>query len=80
MTYHEERAVHVHDVPRTITISQRSKIAWVAVGDYMGKRVEVVGSSAANAARRWVAAACCKSEEIKRARRLAVPDSDVPNV
>jgi hypothetical protein len=55
-----KEVVHVHDMPHTITISQRSKIAWVAVGEHMGKEIEVVGSSAAGAARRWVAAACCK--------------------
>ena len=45
--------VHYCDLPNI-------EDAWVAVGDYMGKRVEVVGSSATNAAKRWVAAARCK--------------------
>jgi hypothetical protein len=56
----EERVVHVHDMPHTIMISQRSKIAWLALGEHVGKDIEVVGSSAAGAARRRVAAACCK--------------------
>jgi hypothetical protein len=56
----EEHIVHVHDMPHAIMISQRSKIAWVAVGEYTGKYIEAVGPSAAGAARRWVAAACCK--------------------
>jgi hypothetical protein len=56
----DERIVFVRNRANTITIAERSKIAWIAVGNYMGKRVEVVGSSANNAARRWVAAARCK--------------------
>jgi hypothetical protein len=56
----EEHIVHVHDLTHTITISQRSKIAWVAVGEYTGTYIEAVGPSAAGAARRWVAAARCK--------------------
>ncbi|MGC2075978.1 MAG: hypothetical protein WA728_08105 [Xanthobacteraceae bacterium] len=56
----EEHIVHIHDLPHTITISQRSKIAWVAVGEYTGTYIEAMGPSAAGAARRWVAAARCK--------------------
>ena len=54
---HEERAIGVDNKFCTITISRTSKTAWVAVGDYMGKRIEVVGSSASNGVRRWIAAA-----------------------
>jgi hypothetical protein len=61
----EERVVHVHDMAHTIMISQRSKIAWVAVGEHMGKDIEVVGSSAAGVARRWVTAAFCKGTETR---------------
>jgi hypothetical protein len=39
------RVVHVHGMPHAITISQRSKIAWVAVGECTGTRIEVVGPS-----------------------------------
>jgi hypothetical protein len=53
----EERIVCVHDMPHAITISQRSKYTWVAVGQYIGKDLEVVGLSAGGAARRWVTAA-----------------------
>ena len=67
--------VRVHDKHYFVKISPASKKAWVAVGDYMGRRIEVVGSSETNAARRWVAAARCKGEGIKRERRRAVPDS-----
>ena len=50
-----ERVVRIGGKLYFITISQTSE-SWVAVGDYIGKRVEVVGSSATDAARRWVAA------------------------
>ena len=60
MSCREEHIVHVHDMPNTITVSQRSKIAWVAVGEYTGTHIEAVGPSAAGAARRWAAAARCK--------------------
>jgi hypothetical protein len=59
----EERVVGVNNKSYTISISQTSKTAWLAVGDYMGKRLEVVGSSATNVARRWVAAARLKGNE-----------------
>jgi len=61
----EKRIVRLHSGWYIIAISQTSKTAWVAVGDYMGKRVEVIGSSATNAARRWVAAARCKGNGIE---------------
>jgi hypothetical protein len=65
----EERIVRVQNRVYAIEISHTSKNAWVAVGDYMGKRVEVVGSSATNAARRWAAAARCKGNGLERAGR-----------
>jgi hypothetical protein len=65
----EERIVCVHDKAYTIAISRTSKTAYVAVGDYMGKRIEVVGSSANNAARRWVTAARRKGKGIEQAPR-----------
>ena len=43
----EEHIVQVHDMPYAITISQRSKIAWLAVGEYTGTYIEAVGPSAA---------------------------------
>jgi hypothetical protein len=52
-----ERAVRVRDKLYFVRISQTPKRTWVAAGDYMGKRIEVMGSSANNAARRWVTAA-----------------------
>jgi hypothetical protein len=62
----EERIVRVHSKLYIVTISHRSKKAWVAVGDYAGRRIEVVGSSATNAARRWAAAVRCKGDALKR--------------
>jgi hypothetical protein len=56
----EERIVRVHNKLYIVTVTHRSQKAWVAVGDYTGRRIEVVGSSATNAARRWAAAARCK--------------------
>jgi hypothetical protein len=56
----EDRIVRVRNRVYFITISQRSKIAWVAVGEYVGTYIEAVGPSTAGAARRWVAAAAAK--------------------
>jgi hypothetical protein len=67
MAYNEERVVHVRDMRHTVSISQMSKTRWAAIGDYMGKRVEVVGTSATNAARRWAAAARLKGNGLDRA-------------
>jgi hypothetical protein len=61
----EERTVLLFDTPCTITISHRSKTVWVAVGDYMGERIEVKGSSANNAAKYWVDAARFRSGLIR---------------
>jgi hypothetical protein len=51
-----KRTVHVGAIPHVITVYQKSKTVWVAVGDYMGERIEVKGSSA-NVAAKWVDAA-----------------------
>jgi hypothetical protein len=77
MTYREERVVRVHDMSYTITISQRSKRAWVATGEFTGKDVEVVGSSANGAARRWVAAARSKGagEAVNKRNREETGDA-----
>jgi len=52
-----ERTVHVWDKPHVITVYQKSKCVWIAVGDYMGERIEVKGSSASSAAKWWADAA-----------------------
>jgi hypothetical protein len=53
----KERTVLLYDTPCTIAIFRPSKTVWVAVGDYIGVRIKVKGSSANVAAKRWVAAA-----------------------
>lgn len=52
-----EHVVRVWDEPYTVTVYKKSKSVWVAVGDYMGRRVEVKGSSERSALRWWVDAA-----------------------
>ena len=42
--------------PCTVAIFHPSKTVWVAVGDYIGERIKVKGSSANVAAKRWVEA------------------------
>jgi hypothetical protein len=66
----EEHIVRVHDMRHTITVSQRSKIAWVAGGEFTGTYIEAVGPSAAGAARRWVAAARCKGTNGDKRRAI----------
>ena len=51
-----KRTVHVWAIPHVITVHQKSKAVWVAVGDYMGERIEIEGSSA-NVTAKWVEAA-----------------------
>jgi len=51
-----KRTVDVRAIPHVVTIYQKSKTVWAAVGDYMGERIEVEGSSA-NVAAKWVEAA-----------------------
>jgi hypothetical protein len=48
-----KRTVHVWAVPHIITVYQKSKTVWVAVGDYRGERIEIEGSSA-NVTAKWV--------------------------
>ena len=50
-----------------ITIYQKGAGLWVAMGNYMGKRVEAKGSSASTAAERWQIAA--ESDGIGSSRR-----------
>jgi hypothetical protein len=49
------------DEPCEITIIQKSKSVWTAVGQYMGKTIEVKGRSAASAAALWRDAAHYRS-------------------
>lgn len=47
--------------PIEITLVKKSKTVWVAVGEYMGKRVEVQGRTANSAASVWRDAAHYRS-------------------
>ena len=53
--------VKVRDVPCEITLYQKSKTVWIAVGAYMGEPLEVKGTSANSAAAHWRDAAHYKS-------------------
>lgn len=43
--------------PEKVTVYQKSKSVWIAVGTYMGERLESKGSSEASASAHWIAAA-----------------------
>jgi len=49
------------DGPTEITLVKKSKTVWIAVGQYMGKRIEVKGRTANNAAEVWRDAAHYRS-------------------
>jgi hypothetical protein len=49
--------VRVWDKPCEITVYQKSKTVWIAVGEYMGKTIETEGSSQRAAAMHWKEAA-----------------------
>jgi hypothetical protein len=50
----KERTILLYDAPCTITISHPAKTVWVAVGDYMGNRIKVKGTSGNVAAKHWI--------------------------
>ncbi|WP_165900028.1 hypothetical protein [Borborobacter arsenicus] len=52
-----EQKVNVWDRPQTVEVYQKSKTVWIAVGDYMGQRIEVKGSSRTSALAHWREAA-----------------------
>jgi hypothetical protein len=52
-----ERTVMVWGHPQKITVHQRSKSVWVAVGEYMGHHIETKGRSAGSAVGFWADAA-----------------------
>lgn len=49
--------VRVWDKQLEITVVQKSKSVWIAVGTYMGKRVEAQGRSEGSAMANWREAA-----------------------
>ena len=52
-----KQIVIVWDKPHEITVHQKSKSVWIAVGEYMGERLEVKRSSATQATSAWREAA-----------------------
>jgi len=55
-----ERTVRVHEELLKIIVYQKSPTVWIAVGDYMGERIEVKGSSVTTAEKWWADAARVK--------------------
>jgi hypothetical protein len=52
-----KRTVSVWDKPHEIDVYKKSKSVWVAVGEYMGERIEVKGRTETQAASAWREAA-----------------------
>lgn len=52
-----ERTVKVWDQDVKISVYQKSRTVWIAVGKYLGDRIEVNGRSANSAVVLWVNAA-----------------------
>jgi len=48
-----ERRVNVWGKRYTITVYQKSKTVWFAVGEYMDETISVQGRTASTAAKRW---------------------------
>ena len=53
----KQHDVNVWGKPHTVTVSQRSKSVWIAVGEYNGQHIETKGVSEASALKRWREAA-----------------------
>lgn len=52
-----EMTVQVWERPYQISVHQKSKTVWVAVGEYMGKTISVQDRTKGAAAKRWKEAA-----------------------
>jgi hypothetical protein len=52
-----EHKVTVWSQSHTVSAYQKSKSVWVAVGSYLGERIETKGSSAGSALTAWKSAA-----------------------
>ena len=48
-----KRTVSVWNKPCEISVYQKSKSVWIAVGEYMGERIETNGSSESAAVQHW---------------------------
>jgi hypothetical protein len=53
----ETFVVKVWDKPHAINVYHKSKTVWAAVGEYLGKQIEVTGPTQGSAIRRWIEAA-----------------------
>jgi hypothetical protein len=49
--------VKVWEKPIEITVYRKTKTVWIAIGEYMGERIETKGSSQSSAAAQWKEAA-----------------------
>lgn len=49
--------VRVWDKPHTVTVYQKSKSVWVAVGSYKDKKIEIQDRSESAAIKQWIQAA-----------------------
>jgi hypothetical protein len=56
----KEHHVNVWDKPHVVTVYQKSKTVWIAVGEYMGETIEVKDQSEGAALKRWREAATYK--------------------
>jgi hypothetical protein len=52
-----EHTVQVWNQPQQVTVYQKSRSVWVAVGTYMGERIEVKGRTESQALGSWREAA-----------------------
>lgn len=52
-----EHTISVWGQPQIVEVYQKSKSVWIAVGEYMGQRIEVKGSSRSSALAHWEEAA-----------------------
>jgi hypothetical protein len=55
-----EQRVEVWGKAYTVTVEQKSKSVWMAVGDYMGKSIRVVDRNRGAALKSWCRAASYK--------------------
>jgi hypothetical protein len=62
MSAQDEHTVKVWDKSCLVSVYQKSKSVWVAVGEYMGNRIEVRASSNNSALAHWRRAALYKGK------------------
>lgn len=48
-----EHTVRVWGTPHKVTVYQKSKTVWIAVGEYRGERIEVKSQSQGSALKLW---------------------------